>query len=380
MRPLFISPHRCLWRVRCHKRQESCLGVLSCSHLSLSSLFSSQPSPLLSSLISAILFCQAFIMLPLSGASGGKTPSLSPKAPLSPRRSSRIAAQTQRSAADRASEDPAERFGLAGLVVLPIPDIDDIATIHTHAKERSAQLLQGTSTQNALIYYNATTAHLDALDEYPGRITFFGDEIGLVFFRIPLPIHETAHLLLYSETFSILSQMGLKDNIIPTGAATFKDPPGTKKKQGDSGFRPRPPRWAGNHFPTLVIEAGNSDSHPQLRKDRDVWFDISPPGQPRGDVKMVLLIKVYKSKRIVVEQWHRSFCQSPTASVEIKPHPQRPFSLHDSSCWLIKGAPMVIAFHEVFLGPTQGTETDIVLTRDFFARLAMLCWESDAAV
>jgi len=41
---------------------------------------------------------------------------------------------------------------------------------------------------------------------------------------------------------------------------------------------------------------------------------------------------------------------------------------------------MVIAFHKVFLRPAQGTETDIVLTKDFFARLVMLCWESDTTV
>jgi hypothetical protein len=173
--------------------------------------------------------------------------------------------------------------------------------------------------------------------------------------------------------------MDLKKKLVATGTATFKGP-GTKKKQGDSGIRPRPPRSAGNQFPTLVIEAGNSESLPQLYKDRDWWFDASPPGQPRGDVKMVLFIKVYKSKRILIEQWHRFFYQSPTAKVEIKPHPQKPFSLHDSSCWLVEGAPMVIAFQEVFLRPAQGTETDIILTKDFFAELAMLCWESDVTV
>ncbi|KAK5656650.1 hypothetical protein OQA88_4630 [Cercophora sp. LCS_1] len=256
-----------------------------------------------------------------------------------------------------------ERFGLAGLTVLPIPNIEDIATIYVHAEERRAQLLQGTSTQNTLIYYNATTAHLDALDEnYPGRITFFGDEVGLLFFRIRLPIHEIAHLHLFMTVSHLLLQMGLGGQFVATGATTFKGP-GTKKKQGDSGIRPDPPRWAGNQFPTVVIEAGNSESLPQLYKDRD----------------MVLLIKVCKrSKRIVIEQWHR-FYQSPTAKVEIKPHPQKPF-LHDSSCWLVEGAPMVIAFREVFLRPAQGTETDIVLTKDFFAELAMLCWKSNVTV
>lgn len=295
------------------------------------------------------------------------------------------------SVADHASDDPSpesvgKRFGLAGLTVVPIPDIDNIATIYTHAEERRAQLLQGTSTQNTLIYYNATTAHLNALRSvsdkgYPGRITFFGDEIGLVFFRIPQPIHETAHLHLFLKIFSVLDRMGLLGKFFATGSTTFKGT-GTKQKQGDSGLRPDPPRWAGNHYPTLVIEAGNTESFPQLYKDRDWWFDNSPPNLPQGDVKMVFLIKVFEqTKRIVVEQWHRSFYQSPTAQVEIKPHPQKPFSLHDNSHWVVQGtAPMVISFQEVFLRPAQGEETDIVLTEDFFAEWAMGCWKSNARV
>jgi hypothetical protein len=290
------------------------------------------------------------------------------------------------SAADSASDDAAERFGLPGLVVLPIPDIDNIAaTICTHAEERRAQLDQGTSSQNTLIYYNATTAHLNALRSvsdrgYPGRITFFGDEIGLVFFRMPQPVHETAHLHLFRKIGSILDQMGLFNKFLATGPSTYKGL-GTKQKQGDSGIRPRPPRRSGKHFPTLVIEAGNTESLPQLCKDRDWWFDNSPPGQPEGDVKMVLLIKVCeRTKRIVVEQWHRSFSQSPTAKVVMTPHPDKPFSVDDSSHWLVTGAPLVISFHEVFLRPAQGTETNIVLPADFFAELAMMCWDTSRGI
>jgi len=175
--------------------------------------------------------------------------------------------------------------------------------------------------------------------------------------------------------------MGLLGKFFATGSTTYKRT-GTKQKQGDSGLRPDPPRWAGNHYPTLVIEAGNTESFPQLHKDRDWWFDNSPPNLPQGDVKMVFLIMVFEqTKRIVVEQWHRSFSQSPTAQVEIKPHPQKPFSLHDSSHWVVQGtAPMVISFQEVFLRPAQGEETDIVLTEDFFAEWAMGCWKSNARV
>ncbi|KAK5651237.1 hypothetical protein OQA88_12701 [Cercophora sp. LCS_1] len=61
------------------------------------------------------------------------------------------------------SPDPAKRFGLGGLTVPPVPNINDIALVSQHAQELRALQDQGTPTQDALIYYNATTAHLDAL-------------------------------------------------------------------------------------------------------------------------------------------------------------------------------------------------------------------------
>jgi hypothetical protein len=241
------------------------------------------------------------------------------------------------SVADRASDDPAERFGLAGLTVLPIPNIDNIATIYTHAQKLRAQQLQG-STQDALIYYNATAAHLDALDgNYPGRITFFGDEIGLLFFRMTGPVHECAHAELFKEIQDIISRMNLKRYYTAAAASRYKGN-GTKEKEGDSGIRPDPPRWAGNHYPTLVIEAGDSESLLRLYRDKDWWFDNSSPTLPQGDVRIVLLVKAYKTtKRLVIEQWHRLFYQSPSASVEITPHPHKPLSLRDSSHWVVKG-------------------------------------------
>ncbi|KAK3363899.1 hypothetical protein B0T25DRAFT_576363 [Lasiosphaeria hispida] len=304
--------------------------------------------------------------------------------PPSSRRSARLAAQAQRSAADSVSDELAQQFGLAGRTVLPIPYINDIATIYTQAEERRAQLDQGTSTQEMLIYYNATTSHLNALHStnrdrnYPGRITFFGDEAGLVFFKLVQAVHECAHLCLSLNIHDILVMMGLRNKYVPVGSSTYKGI-GTRQKEGDSGLRPDPPRSAGNQFPTLIIEAGNSESLSQLHKNKDWWFDNSPPNQPQGDVRIVLLIMVYRpTKRIVVEQWHRS--SSPSATVVITPHPHKPFSLYDSSHWVVKGAPMVIPFQDVFLRPTNGGETDIILTEASFANMGMQCWGTDTRV
>jgi len=54
--------------------------------------------------------------------------------------------------------------------------------------------------------------------------------------------------------------MGLKYAVEATGLSIYKGDDDGKKKEGDSGIRPDLPRLAGDHFPVLVIEAGNSES------------------------------------------------------------------------------------------------------------------------
>jgi len=59
-----------------------------------------------------------------------------------------------------------------------MPGVDNCAqAISEYAQERRAQLDDGTSTEEFLTF---TAAHLARLDSYPGRITFFGDESGLL--------------------------------------------------------------------------------------------------------------------------------------------------------------------------------------------------------
>ncbi|KAK3352892.1 hypothetical protein B0T25DRAFT_631525 [Lasiosphaeria hispida] len=138
-----------------------------------------------------------------------------------PRRPSRLAAQAQRSSAAESplpvaqgrSLDPAGQFGLAGQAGLPISDMEDIAAaVHRHAEEGHSQLLEGSWTQETLIYYGATAAYIDAIRPadkdgiYPGRITFFGNESGLLFFRVPLPVHERARLFLFADIREWVSQ------------------------------------------------------------------------------------------------------------------------------------------------------------------------------
>ncbi|KAK5655369.1 hypothetical protein OQA88_5936 [Cercophora sp. LCS_1] len=127
-----------------------------------------------------------------------------------------------------AESDLISQFSLVSLTVLPIPKIQGISSaINTHAEERRAQLFEKNSTQEILIYYGATTAHIDAINRdgiSPGRITFFGDpgsgkDSGLLFFRMPQPIHETAHGFLYRHLQILINGMGLnRSNWVVKGA------------------------------------------------------------------------------------------------------------------------------------------------------------------
>jgi len=62
------------------------------------------------------------------------------------------------------------------------------------------------------------------------------------------------------------------------------------------------------------------------------------------------------------------------------PHPDKPFSVDSSSNWLVTGVSLAISFHKVFLRLAQGTETNIVLTADFFAKLAIMCWDTNKGI
>jgi hypothetical protein len=60
--------------------------------------------------------------------------------------------------------------------------------------------------------------------------------------------------------------------------------PVEKKKEGDTGLLPNPPRWAATHFPTLVIEAGPSKRITARRQSAPSWHNgpatTSPPTTP----------------------------------------------------------------------------------------------------
>lgn len=131
-------------------------------------------------------------------------------------------------------------------------------------------------------------------------------------------------------------------------------------------------------FQPCVIEAGNSQSSPRLLKDKNWWFDKPPPNRPRGDVTIVIIIKVYfSSKCIHFEQWDRGQ-EFASQTVIIKPSPAFSVDREDwQTHWVVDGAPLKIRFEDVFLLSKEGQECDFVLDEGHLAKLAISCWRPD---
>jgi len=347
-----------------------------------------------------------------------------------------------------ADADPVHRLCLAGLTVLPIPGVDKMTDIFGQAERHHAQLTDGSSTQDTLIYRNATTAHVNALTahiyavrtkasadhlddlysranndgsraeldtarteahakylkaldslqdsnpraaicatskyhgaiiraQYPGLLTFFGDQSGLLFFKMSSEATRSAQHSLQQDVAFWARQMDLPLISWSPKEDEHRDPP-PQEKQTEVSVRPLI-RVAKNHFPTMVIEGGNSSI--SLHLEKDWWFNNSSPDQPQGDVKIVALVKVDRpAKSITIELWDRYNPQFPSQTVTITPHPEESLSTDnsfDDSRWVVEGAPLVIPFECVFLQAKQEGETDFTMAEAAFVTMARTCWKVD---
>jgi hypothetical protein len=133
---------------------------------------------------------------------------------------------------------------------------------------------------------------------------------------MPLVLYELAHRELGREIENALRDMHLpRYALASVGSGRFKSPRGNSK-EGDTCYVPeaRSPRGGHNWpWPSLVLEAGVSESLPQLRADAAWWFSNSD-----GDVKITILIGVDTHHReVTIEKWEL-FPGEPTSRLAIK--------------------------------------------------------------
>jgi len=141
-----------------------------------------------------------------------------------------------------------------------------------------------------------------------------------------------------------------------------EDHSGRRRKEGDSTGGPKPERATKGAWPTLVIEAGVSQSLSQLHLAMERWFDLS-----NHQVKIVLLAK-FDGTKILLEKWEEEMRVRPgaTATRRSLRHPApvarqsititRNTTTNPISYHITSGA-LVLSFRLLFLrdpGPREG--------------------------
>ncbi|KAK3384265.1 hypothetical protein B0T24DRAFT_77741 [Lasiosphaeria ovina] len=134
----------------------------------------------------------------------------------------------------------------------------------------------------------------------------------ILIITIPTDLHEALHLGIYERYRDQLVRNGREGGWKSIGSATLRagDHPGGDGGEGDSTGGPRPERVGAGNWPTLVIEAGHSETLPELQKDMRWWFQAS-----NHAVKIVLLAKFDDEEHhILLEKWEEEI-SSPQGAI-----------------------------------------------------------------
>jgi len=212
-------------------------------------------------------------------------------------------------------------------------------------------------------------------------VSLYTADTKCLIITIPTTEHEGLHRTLDDLFFFEASLMGLKWEYSSVGSSTFQDKDAdgnvTSEGEGDSSRKPSSMRTDKHQYPTLVIEAGWTQTLEKLRQKAEWWFAKSG-----GDVKIVLLVKSSpRSNHIRIEKWklappvsRRGATTTRAAAamtsqcihvVEIArangindAHPNR----FDPASYVVAGGPLQLEFIDIFLRqPIPPREGDLIL-------------------
>ena len=196
----------------------------------------------------------------------------------------------------------------------------------------------------------------------------------ILILKVPTAKHEMAHRYFGQELTIGAAAMGLRREFRDLGATKFQVR--RASKEGDTAFKPLSMRPREADWPTIVIEAGWSESLRKLRLDAGFWLEDSG-----GDVKIVLLISIGRRARtMIIEKWenrsvspNRPFTRSNTTQI---PTQIQAITI-DSNSNTVNGAPLTLEFRKIFLRQAvPPLEHDFTFTAQDLSTFATIFWGS----
>jgi len=178
----------------------------------------------------------------------------------------------------------------------------------------SSALEEGTSRNQYLVVENIDQAAFERLDKdgararlgVPTRFTYWYD-YKLLIIKVPTQPHESAHREMGRNIEMKMIRMNMDNyNLSSIGSTTFRS--ANRKvdtsKEGDSAYLPLDRDR--DDWPSLVIEAGYSESLSALQADAKWWLANSDQ-----KVQIVIIININaKDNEFIIEKW----CNVPGAS------------------------------------------------------------------
>ncbi|KAI1773125.1 hypothetical protein F4818DRAFT_423331 [Hypoxylon cercidicola] len=198
---------------------------------------------------------------------------------------------------------------------------------------------------------------------------------------IPTHAHEMLHCILYEKFRDKVPT--IERNWRTKAATTFRA--GRDRGEGDSTGGPIPQRRHHDQWPTLVIEAGASESLAQLRLDMQWWFAAS-----NHEVKIVLLAKLDAGRRIItLEKWEegpvapRPGATTPRQAAALRPILQQTSTIHrneeatNSISYDVTRGALVLEFGLLFLRSPREEEGegDIIISASDLEWYAACVWD-----
>ena len=280
----------------------------------------------------------------------------------------------------------AEALALEGLEHIDIYQPKNITQILEAIKSQADKLVAEKSSQQYLVFSGITRSDLAKLDHVRPkytRATYYWDINLLIVKLMPSGKHESVHVNFGLSIIEKVIRMGMsRRDLRGSGATTFEGL--SSSKEGDTSFKP-PCRDYEADLPTIVIEAGLSESVAKLRCDANWW--LAQPGRNGGKVMIVVTISIkLKDKSLQFEKWENALAPArpitranPNPSIQVPTMIQqitiRPNATGAITPNEVTGAPLVLDFEKIFLRQPVAPQADFIFTANELAEFATDFWD-----
>ncbi|TRX96063.1 hypothetical protein FHL15_003205 [Xylaria flabelliformis] len=226
---------------------------------------------------------------------------------------------------------------------------------------------------------------LSLREKRPFRIRRYHADQGLLILTIPTDLHEALHLELWNEYSAKLAQNNQRRDWKAIGSTTFRSRGRHSGDggEGDSSGGPVSERGPKGSWPTLVIEAGDSESSSALRDDMRWWFSAS-----NHDVKIVLLTKFdHQNQTIIIERWEEELqnrqgatrTRQETCGIALQPVLQQSIGITRdiaTDSYHVTSGALILSFRLLFLQPPGPLQGDYIISIAQLQAYARAVWKN----